>query len=429
MAPRLKETDDEYIVANEVDKSKKLARSSAHDSFDIELMESAARQSARHPRVLSAEERHRVGAMRAARAERAAERVLREAHSIAESLTTDEVSRDDDVLRRFKELRGEESERRRQAEAAFRDAEQQAADAARALAAEIAREDRVAREVDRELEEALEAADAEEYKATSAEAALRALDRPRHIHQQALERPMPSKQPTIKQEAPASPARAAHKSEMAKLRAVQAEQKRANRIKQLAEVQRRAREQRQAKILEIERERERRVEIARERLRRDRIEATVRAAMRKREKEAAEQRRTLDHAVDTAQTCASSAAAAAMAAGNCAQLAATRAANAANKFKLAREKRDRLLAQRAVAAALDAHAAKVADSAAAALTAAAAIAAMPLAVALAFQDAVFQIKMPRTWASKPARKLLDNFIKAYENTKGPLGPTKLALTT
>lgn len=387
--------DDQQIST-----TKKLARSSVDDSFDILVMETSSREKRRAP--LDADQLQRRGAQRAARAERAAERFFRQ----EESRVVSEAP-ENDVARRFDLERLRELERRRAAEEKLRRSERKE-DVVKV------RPEMIEQTVDREISEALEAACQVERKAIAARKALADLNKPTKMPPQKNVAKPSTKRDTLPppRKIPPPP-RKTIPEETVRAQLLAQEEKRAARTQRVVQMQREAREQRKAKILACEREREERAAKSRAMHRRDKIKAGLRAVERLRELETRERRRSVDNAARSAVQVALCATTFSSEQSTIATQAAARAVCAAEKDEDRKLKRDRQLAERAVAKALDAEAAKAADAAAASLAAASAKANTTLDLAISFQGKVFKVRMPGTWASKPARKMLNSFLKGY----------------
>lgn len=408
----------------------KLARSSAHDSFDLEVL--AKEASLQEKRVLSLEDAQKRGMERAARAHKAAEKCLREAALQRASDKTVAV-RDEQTW--FERMRDEDAARRKELEREFRDAERSAELRVRSEMELEAADAVIAAEIDRELQEARAVVEEHERKAARAEAALDAAlrsARARPPRAPAVEKPPP----VVVKECPKGPKGSGRrKLDRATLREELERRKKTQRLESAAKARRASRDRRREREREFERQRDHRIEIGRERLRRDRVETGVRAALQARKRLALARVADLARAVNNAEKAASQAALAADRALEQVDANQKRAVKAARKLDAELRVRDLQAAQRAVLDALDADAADAANQALLAIEES-----KLFVVTLVFspthdptQRASLAFRLPKAkWATRPARKLIDTFAHGYAKCKPealPVDKDRLRLRT
>lgn len=405
----------------------KLARSSAHDSFDLEVL---AKQALQEKKVLSLEDVQKRGMERAARAHKAAEKCLREAALQRASGETVAV-RDEQTW--FERMRDEDAARRKEVEREFREAERSVEARVRSAMAAEAADAAVVADVDRELQEARAVVEEHERKAARAEAALDAALRSARPRPPGVATVKTRPPPVVVKECPKGSGQ--RKLDRATLREELERRKKTQRLESAAKARRLSRDRRREKDREFERQRDRRVEIGRERLRRDRVETGVRAALQARKRLALARVADLARAINNAEKAASHAALAANRALEQVDATQKRAVKAARKLDAELRARDGEAAQRAALDALDAEAADAANQALVAIEES-----KLFVVTLVFsptrdatQSTSLAFRLPKAkWATRPARKLVDTFAHGYAKCKPealPVDKDRLRLRT
>ena len=434
------EKSEEAAVSKE-DVSKRLLRSSEHDSFDLEVearRDAEARWKKSLVETMSVEEAKKRAMVRFARAERAASQAFHVARVTMPTLARDEARE------RFEWARARDAEERALRERAFRETEDRAVEVARRRAFEEAERATIEADIERRLGLAFEEAEKLERQAKLEEDMLRRRDDSKKTTCFVKRRPKkkdPAPQETQEQEKenPLNNEPAAYVSAMPSKRLTKAVMrqpehmalwKREQRLAAVLEAQRQSKRRRMALFMQLDALKERKAEHGRRRLQRDAIEIGSRAEARRQRgediKRAKERAEAATSALEAAEKAADAAKAAAKRALACAQSASSKLA----RIDRNKRKRDDKLASAAANRALRVEAEVAISAAKAAL---AILDCPPLEVTLVYGEEVVALKMPgHKWATRPAWKLIDTF-KAHYNSKKKqtekILPPLLALAT